>query len=197
MKYINDDLREANSLLKELLDNNEIKNTLVKIINIIVGCFKNKNKVLFCGNGGSAAEAQHLAAELSGKFKLDRKPLPAQACHVNSSFLTAVSNDYDFTKSFERYIEAFGKQNDVLIGLSTSGNSKNIINAFIKAKEMGITTIALSGRSCGKLTDLADYAICIPSENVPRIQEMHLIVGHIICERVENILFSDENTQQK
>lgn len=164
-----------------------------KVSDVIVQAYKNGNKTIFCGNGGSSAEAQHLAAELSGKFKLDRKPIAAEACHVNSSFVTAVSNDYDFTKVYARYIEGYGKQGDVLIGLSTSGTSPNIVEAFKMAQEMGITTVALSGKTGGTLSEISDYILKVPAVNVPRIQEVHLLIGHIICERVEQQLFGNES----
>jgi len=164
-----------------------------KVSDVIVQSYKNGNKTIFCGNGGSSAEAQHLAAELSGKFKLDRKPIAAEACHVNSSFITAVSNDYDFTKVYARYIEGYGKKGDILIGLSTSGTSPNIVEAFKMAQEMGITTVALSGKTGGNLTEISDYILKVPAVNVPRIQEVHLLIGHIICERVEQQLFGHES----
>jgi len=164
-----------------------------KVSDVIVQAYKNGNKTIFCGNGGSSAEAQHLAAELSGKFKLDRKPIAAEACHVNSSFITAVSNDYDFTKVYARYIEGYGKKGDILIGLSTSGTSPNIVEAFKMAQEMGITTVALSGKTGGNLTEISDYILKVPAVNVPRIQEVHLLIGHIICERVEQQLFGHES----
>lgn len=164
-----------------------------KVSDVIVQAYKNGNKTIFCGNGGSSAEAQHLAAELSGKFKLDRKPIAAEACHVNSSFVTAVSNDYDFTKVYARYVEGYGKKGDVLIGLSTSGTSPNILEAFKMAQEMGITTVALSGKTGGTLSEISDYILKVPAVNVPRIQEVHLLIGHTICERVEQQLFGDES----
>ncbi len=168
-------------------------NLIDKISDTVIDAFISGKKVFFCGNGGSASEAQHLAAELSGKFKIDRKPLPAEACHINPSFITAVSNDYSFEKSYERYIEAFGNKGDILFGLSTSGNSENVVRAFLKAREMGLITVALTGNSGGRLKDLADFLLTIHSENVPRIQEMHLLVGHIICETVERELFANGN----
>ncbi|MDX8340928.1 SIS domain-containing protein [Draconibacterium sp. IB214405] len=176
-------LLENNSLLVQVID---------KISDNIIKAYKNGNKTIFCGNGGSSAEAQHLAAELSGRFKLERPAIPAEACHVNSSFVTAVSNDYDFTKVYSRYIEAFGQQGDVLIGLSTSGTSENIVNAFHAAREKGLTTVAFTGESGGDLNDLSDLILKVPSENVPRIQEIHLLVGHIICEKVELTLFGND-----
>jgi D-sedoheptulose 7-phosphate isomerase len=178
----------ANKLAK---DENFVA-TIDKVSAAIVAAYKSGKKTLFCGNGGSSAEAQHLAAELSGKFKLDRPPIPAQACHVNSSFVTAVSNDYDFTKVYSRYIEAFGNKGDVLIGLSTSGTSENIVNAFKCAKQKELVTVALTGETGGKLAHSSDHIIKIPSTDVPRIQEIHLLVGHIICEKVEKSLFANE-----
>ncbi len=184
-------IQELYQLTQLVHKDNQLISKIDEISLILTDAFITGKRVFFCGNGGSAAEAQHLAAELSGKFKLERKPLPAEACHTNASFLTAVSNDYNFDKSFERYIEAFGNKGDVLIGLSTSGNSANITNAFVKARAMEIKTVAMTGKNGGRLKDLADFLVCIPSENVPRIQEMHLLIGHIICETVESALFSE------
>ncbi|WP_321371418.1 SIS domain-containing protein [uncultured Draconibacterium sp.] len=186
-------IKALSALCNQVEQNAQLIQTIENIANTIVKAYNNGNKTLFCGNGGSSAEAQHLAAELSGRFKFERKPIPAEACHVNSSFVTAVSNDYDFTKVYSRYIEGFGQKGDVLIGLSTSGTSKNIVNAFIAAREKGLTTIALTGETGGDLNDLSDLIFKVPSENVPRIQEMHLLVGHIICEKVEQTLFGNGN----
>ncbi len=159
----------------------------------IVKSYHAGGKVLFCGNGGSAAEAQHLAAELSGRFYLDRPPIPAEACHVNSSFITAVSNDYDFTKTYSRYIEAVGKNGDVLVGLSTSGNSINIVQAFQVAKKKGMATVGLTGKDGGHLKEISNYLLMVPSTDVPRIQETHLLIGHYICEQVEKKLFGEKS----
>lgn len=186
-------ISELNKVLTSMLNDDLLIKTAIEISEVITGAYRAGKKTIFCGNGGSAAEAQHLAAELSGKFKIERNPIPAEACHVNSSFVTAVSNDYDFTKVYARYIEAFCKKGDILIGLSTSGESENVINAFIKAKKTGLITIALTGKEGGKLADYADYLIKIPSKNVPRIQEAHLLIGHIICEKVENELFGKKS----
>lgn len=193
MDNIKHQIRELNTLAAEVISSSEIMETIEKIIQITINTFREGKKVLFCGNGGSAAEAQHMAAELSGKFKIDRKPLPAEACHANPSFLTAVSNDYNFSKSYERYIEAFGNEGDLLIGLSTSGESLNIVNAFVKAKEIKVKTVAFTGKTGGDLKNLADIIIKVPSTNVPRIQEIHLLLGHIICEAVEEELFKNRN----
>jgi len=186
------DIQELHSLAEEILHDKELLQTIDLVSDMIVEAYKNGNKTIFCGNGGSSAEAQHLAAELSGKFKLERAPIPAEACHVNSSFVTAVGNDYDFTKVYSRYVEGFGKAGDVLLGLSTSGTSANIVEAFKKAKELGLKTVALTGQSGGFLNELCDVILRIPSLNVARIQEIHLLLGHIICENVERKLFGHE-----
>lgn len=156
---------------------------------MIVQAYRSGNKTLFCGNGGSAADAQHLAAELSGKFYLDRPPIHAEACHVNSSFMTAVSNDFGFNAAYSRYIEAVGKKGDVLIAISTSGNSENVYQALCKARESGFTCIVLSGSTGGRMAEEADILINVPSDDTPRIQETHIMIGHIICELVESELF--------
>jgi D-sedoheptulose 7-phosphate isomerase len=147
------------------------------------------NKIMFCGNGGSAADAQHLAAELSGRFYFDRKPLAAEALTVNTSYLTAVSNDYSFDEVYSRLVEGSGNEGDVLIGLSTSGNSENIIRAFKAAHQKGVITIGLTGESGGRLAELSDLIIRVPSGDTPRIQEAHILIGHIICELIERTLF--------
>ncbi len=158
---------------------------------LIIAAYRKGGKTIFCGNGGSAADAQHLAAELSGKFYLDRPPIPAEACHVNSSFMTAFSNDFNFENAYARYIESVGKPEDVLVAISTSGNSQNVVNALLKARESGMATIAMTGLSGGKMREVADLLINIPSEDTPRIQEVHILVGHIICEIVEAKLFQE------
>ena len=145
--------------------------------------------MLLCGNGGSAADAQHLAAEFSGRFYYDRQPLPAEALHVNTSFLTAVANDYSFEDVYARMVRATGKPGDILIGLSTSGNSPNVVRAFEEARAIGMTTIGFTGETGGKLSPLCDFLINVPSQDTPRIQEAHITIGHIICEIVESTLF--------
>jgi D-sedoheptulose 7-phosphate isomerase len=156
---------------------------------LIVKAYESGNKTLFCGNGGSAADAQHLAAELSGKFYIDRPPIHAEACHVNSSFLTAVSNDYSFDMAYARYIQAVGKKGDVLVAISTSGNSENVFQAICQANEIGFSSIVLSGSTGGKMAEKASILINVPSDDTPRVQELHILIGHIICELVENTLF--------
>jgi len=156
---------------------------------LVINAYRSENKTLFCGNGGSAADAQHLAAELSGKFYLDRAPIHADVCHGNSSFMTAVSNDYGFDTAFARYIQAVGKMGDVLVAISTSGNSENITLAIHEARKIGFKCICLTGESGGKMAELADVLINVPSTDTPRIQETHILIGHIICELVETELF--------
>lgn len=172
-----------------ILNDETLLNTIESVTNSIVNAFKNGNRVYFCGNGGSAADAQHLAAEFSGRFYTDRKALPAEALHCNTSYLTAVANDYGFDVVFSRMIDGIGEQGDILVGLSTSGNSTNILKAFEVAKQKKIITIAFTGKSGGKMKD-ADHLINIPSNDTPRIQESHITIGHIICQLVEEKYFS-------
>lgn len=166
--------------------------TLVIINNVANECiktFKNDGKVLLCGNGGSASDAQHIAAELSGRFNYDRDPLFAEALHVNSSYVTAVANDYSYDVIYSRMIKAAGKKGDVLIGITTSGNSKNVVNALIEGKKQGMITVAFTGSKTGKVDEISDYCIKVPSTNTARIQEAHILIGHVICEEIENNLF--------
>ena len=182
---------KSSILLKSLiLEDDEIISSLEEITNRCILAFRNNNKVLFCGNGGSAADAQHLASELSGKFNIDRKPLYAEALHVNSSFMTATSNDYGFEYTYARMINACGKKGDILFALSTSGKSKNIINAIHEAKEKGMTTVGFTGSKVNDMDSICDLIIKIPNSNVPRIQESHMLLGHIICDLIEQEMFS-------
>ena len=178
---------------QQILEDELLLHSINSCIHKIVLAFKSGNKVLFCGNGGSAADAQHLAAEFSGRFYIDRKALPAEALHCNTSYLTAVANDYSFDVIYSRLIEGIGLPGDILIGLSTSGNSKNIIKAFETAKEKGMVTIGFTGMTGGQLKSLSDYLINIPSTDTPRIQESHILVGHIICQLVEEKIFNTPN----
>jgi len=172
-----------------LLKDETLQQTISNVIEAIATAFTNGNKVLFCGNGGSAADAQHLAAEFSGRFYKDRKALPAEALHCNTSYMTAVANDYSYDVIYSRLVDGIGVKGDVLIGLSTSGNSTNILKAFEAAKEKGIITVAFTGASGGKMKTAVDYLINVPSTDTPRIQESHIMLGHIICELVEAKLF--------
>lgn len=182
-------IEESIQVKSKIANDEALLARIEKAIEIITDAYKKGGKILFCGNGGSAADAQHLAAELSGKFYIDRDPLEAEACHVNTSFLTAVSNDYSFEKAYARYIKSSGKYGDVIVGLSTSGNSGNVIEAFKVAKDLGMSIIAFTGETGGKMKDYADLTIAVPSKDTPRIQEAHILVGHIICEMVEKNLF--------
>ena len=162
---------------------------LADVIDVISKAFQNGNKVLFCGNGGSAADAQHLAAEFSGRFYKDRKALPAEALHCNTSYLTAVANDYSYDVIYARLVDGIGIKGDILIGLSTSGNSKNIVKAFETAREKGIITIGFTGERGGEMQKISDYLFNVPSNDTPRIQESHILLGHIICQLVEEKVF--------
>ena len=163
-----------------------------QITDTIVTCFKYGGRVYFCGNGGSAADAQHLAAEFSGKFYLERDILPSEALHCNSSYITAVSNDLSFEIIYSRLISGIGKAGDVLVGLSTSGNSANIVKAFETCHEKAITTVAFTGADGGRMRELTKLLINVPSTDTPRIQEAHITIGHIICELVEEEIFGKE-----
>ena len=188
---INTCILNSMKLYELLLNDSNIHSTLINIVDLIVNSYKKSNKVLLCGNGGSAADAQHIAAELSGRFYKDREPLYAEALHVNSSYVTAVANDYGFDHVYSRMLEACGQKGDVFFAISTSGNSKNIVNALIKANEIGLVTIGLTGNNKGKMNDYCDFLIEIPSIDTPRIQESHILIGHIICQLVEEKMFPD------
>ena len=175
---------------QSVLQNEGLLQTIAASVDVIVNAFRNGNRVYFCGNGGSAADAQHLAAEFSGRFYTDRKALPAEALHCNTSYLTAVANDYSFDEIYSRLIDGIGEEGDVLVGLSTSGNSANIIQAFETARKRGMITIGLTGESGGKLKPVSDHLVNIPSTDTPRIQESHILVGHIICQLVEEKYFT-------
>ncbi len=174
---------------QKILNDPYLLETIRDVADICRDTFCEGNKVLFCGNGGSAADAQHLAAEFSGRFYYDRQPLPSEALHVNTSFLTAVANDYSFDEVYARMLRGIGHSGDVLIALSTSGNSKNIIRALEMAREIGIITVGLTGETGGEMREWCDFLINIPSKDTPRIQECHIMIGHILCELVESAIF--------
>ena len=181
---------EASIAAKQaLLADKERIAAIQKAAQTLIRALKEGHRVLWCGNGGSAADAQHLAAELSGRFYYDRPPLNSEALHCNTSYLTAVANDYGYNLIYSRMINGACHPGDVLVGISTSGNSENIHNAFIKARELGVTTIAMTGESGGKMKELADILLNVPSTDTPRIQECHILIGHIICEIVEKEMF--------
>ena len=172
-----------------LLNDEEMIVRIQQAVTVLVEAFKNGNRVFFCGNGGSAADAQHLAAELSGRFYTDREALPAEALHCNTSYLTAVANDYSFEVIYARLIKGITIKGDVLLGFSTSGNSINIIKAFEMAREKSVATIGFTGASGGALKSLSDYLFNVQSNDTPRIQESHILIGHIICQMVEEQYF--------
>ena len=188
-EQIADIIKSSIDTKQQLLESDLLLQTINSCVHKIVMAFKNGNKVLFCGNGGSAADAQHLAAEFSGRFYIDRKALPAEALHCNTSYLTAVGNDYSYDVIYSRLIDGIGQHGDILIGLSTSGNSKNIIKAFETAKEKEIITVGFTGDSGGKMKLLSNYLLNVPSSDTPRIQESHIMIGHIICQLVEERYF--------
>jgi D-sedoheptulose 7-phosphate isomerase len=155
---------------------------------IILG-YRNNKKVLLCGNGGSAADAQHISAELTGRFYKNRPPLFAEALSVNTSYITAVANDFSYDEIFSRLVLAKGEEGDILIGISTSGNSENVVRAVKVANEKGLITVGLTGKDGGKLRNICKYLINVPSNDTPRIQEAHILIGHILCEIIENEIF--------
>lgn len=185
-------IQESIDTKQAILANEDLIEKVKEVTTLIATAFKNGNKVLFCGNGGSAADAQHLAAEFSGRFYSDRNPLPSEALHCNTSYLTAVGNDYGYEFVYSRLLKGMGNNGDIIVGLSTSGNSKNILNAYDVAKEKGITIISFTGESGGKMKDKSDYLINVPSSDTPRIQECHITIGHIVCQLVEEQLMKEE-----
>ena len=163
---------------------------ILQAAQMCIHCCNSGGKIVLFGNGGSAADAQHIAAELVGRFNLERQGIPAVALTTNTSILTALGNDYGFDATFARQVEAIVKENDVVIAISTTGKSKNVLDAIKKAKEKGAKTICLTGRDGGELAKMVDLAVIVPSNSVPRIQEAHITIGHIICELVEDGLFT-------
>lgn len=182
-------IAESIEVKQRVLENAAIIKTVNDIVTAMVAGLKQGKHIYFCGNGGSAADAQHLAAEFSGRFYIDRDALPAEALHCNTSYMTAVANDYSYDVIYARLIKGIGKPGDFLVGLSTSGNSTNIVKAFEVAREKGIVTVGFTGETGGLMKPLSDYLINIPSKNTPRIQESHMLLGHIICELVEEQYF--------
>jgi len=172
-----------------VLQDDVLQENIQKIVTASIAAFKGDKKMLLCGNGGSASDAQHIAAELSGRFYTDRPPLYAEALHVNSSYMTAVANDYGYEATYARMVEAAGREGDILIGISTSGNSPNVVKAMQKSKELGMITIGFTGKNGGKMKEICDIMICVPSDDTPRIQEAHILIGHIICQLIEEEIF--------
>ena len=178
------------SCINAILDSEDIISALQAAIDTIVEAYTENRKVLFCGNGGSAADSEHLAAELSGRFKLNRKPLNADALHNSGSALTAISNDFSYDEAYARLVESKGLEGDILIAISTSGQSQNVINAITKAKDLNMKIITISGQNISNFHERSDVNITIPSTDTARIQEAYMLVGHIICEEVEKNLFA-------
>jgi len=187
--YINYQITESFKIQKSLLEDNELISLIQKISQKVIGVYKNGNKVILAGNGGSAADAQHIAGEFVSKFYFDRPGLASIALTTDSSVLTAIGNDYGYEKVFARQVQANGVKDDLFIGISTSGNSLNIIEALKVCRKQGIITVGLTGKNSSKMVELCDYCINIPSSETPRIQESHILVGHIICSIVEETLF--------
>jgi len=190
-----------NIILKRFKESSEVKTRFLKenllklldVIKLVSHAFESGNKIFFFGNGGSAADAQHLAAEFVNRYVMDRPPLPAIALTTDTSILTSVSNDLAFNEIFAKQLRALGKEGDVAIGISTSGNSPNIIKAFEVAKEMGMKRVALTGNNGGAIAKMVDFSLIVPSTSTPRIQEVHILIGHILCEMVEHYLFFKVN----
>ena len=191
MRSVKKILTDSINTKLRLVSDKEVTEAIEDVVDLCIIALRNGNSIYWCGNGGSAADAQHLAAELSGRFYFDRDPLPSDALHCNTSYLTAVGNDYGYDKVYSRLIKGLGKKGDVLIGLSTSGKSINIINAFSEANNMGMVTIGMTGKSGGEFNDICGRTIKVPSSDTPRIQECHITIGHIICEQIENSLFDE------
>jgi D-sedoheptulose 7-phosphate isomerase len=189
MQKIKNIIQSSIDVKQQVLQDEQLLKRIETISDTIVNAFRNGKRLYFCGNGGSAADAQHLAAEFSGRFYKDRKALPAEALHCNSSYLTAVANDYSFDVIYSRIIDGVGQEGDVLVGLSTSGNSVNIIKAFETARIKKIITVGFTGANGGMLSTLTDHLINIPSNDTPRIQESHITIGHVICQLVEEKYF--------
>jgi D-sedoheptulose 7-phosphate isomerase len=182
-------ISQSIAVKQAVLDDPDFQSRIQQAAEMLTESLRQGGKIHFCGNGGSAADAQHLAAELSGRFYFDRPPLNAEALHCNTSYLTAVGNDYGYDLVFSRLLRGTAKVGDVIVGISTSGNSKNILNAFEAAKEMGVKIIAMTGETGGAMKDYSDILLNAPSKDTPRIQESHIMIGHIICELVETAMF--------
>ena len=188
-RRIQESIEQSIAAKQAILADDEFLARIQKAADIIIASLQGGGKIHFCGNGGSAADAQHLAAELSGRFYYDRPPLNAEALHCNTSYLTAVGNDYGYEHIFARLLRGTAKKGDVLIGISTSGNSRNILEAYGVCKDMGINIISMTGKTGGKMKEQSDLLLNVPSTDTPRIQESHILIGHIICELVESAIF--------
>ncbi|MDP3300707.1 MAG: D-sedoheptulose 7-phosphate isomerase [Sulfuricurvum sp.] len=190
-QYIYNQIADSAATKQAILESEPLLDIIEAVAKACVAVYRNGKKTMLAGNGGSAADAQHIAAELVGRYGFDRPSIPSLALTTDTSNLTAIGNDYGYDKVFSRQVEGMSQAGDLFIGISTSGNSQNIINAFESAKERGVTTVALVGRDGGKMATMADFAIIIPSNATPRIQESHILIGHILCDIIEKELFGD------
>jgi len=190
-EYIKDQIKKSYETKQTIYNNEVLLDKIVEVAQRCVSLYKGDKKTILAGNGGSAADAQHIAAELVGRYGFDRPSIPSLALTTDSSNLTAIGNDYGYEKVFSRQLEGMGQEGDIFIGISTSGNSVNIINAFESAKKKNIFTVALTGRDGGKMAEIADIALVVPSDSTPRIQESHILIGHILCDIIEKEIFGD------
>ena len=189
-ELIKKNIQDSLDVKQALLNDDQLVGKIFEVAEVISAAFQSGKRVYFCGNGGSAADAQHLAAEFSGPFYNRNRPaLPADALHCNTSYLTAAANDYDYDSVYARLVDGIMQPGDILIGMSTSGNSGNVVKAFESARAKGVVTVGMTGQAGGKMKPLSDHLFNVPSANTPRIQEVHMLAGHIICELVENKLF--------
>jgi D-sedoheptulose 7-phosphate isomerase len=191
INYIKNQIQASIDTKQNILNDEALMQTIAEVGQACVELYQNGKKTLLAGNGGSAADAQHIAAELVGRYGFDRPSIPSVALTTDTSNLTAIGNDYGYDKVFSRQMEGMGSEGDLFIGISTSGNSENIVNAINAAKAKGVTTVALVGRDGGEMARISDYAIIVPSNATPRIQESHILIGHMICDIIEKELFGD------
>lgn len=189
--YIKNQIKNSYETKQKIYEDELLLDNIIKVAQLCVDVYKNSKKTILAGNGGSAADAQHIAAELVGRYGFDRASLPSLALTTDTSNLTAIGNDYGYDFVFSRQLEGMGQDGDVFIGISTSGNSQNIINAFESAKKKNITTVALVGKDGGQMAKMADIALIVPSNQTPRIQESHILIGHILCDIIEKEIFAD------
>lgn len=190
-KYIKEQIKKSYETKQAIYENEDLLNKIEEVSKLCIELYKGPNKTILAGNGGSAADAQHIAAELVGRYGFDRPSIPSLALTTDTSNLTAIGNDYGYDKVFSRQLEGMGQRGDIFIGISTSGNSRNIINAFEVAKKKGIKTVALVGRDGGEMAKMADIALIVPSDSTPRIQESHILIGHILCDIIEKETFGE------
>ncbi len=189
--YIKEQIKKSYETKQAIYENEELLSKIEELVKLCVELYRGSSKTILAGNGGSAADAQHIAAELVGRYGFDRPSIPSLALTTDTSNLTAIGNDYGYDKVFSRQLEGMGQSGDIFIGISTSGNSANLINAFISAKAKGITTVALVGKDGGEMAKMADIALVVPSNSTPRIQESHILIGHILCDIIEKEIFAE------